>query len=110
MLTRRPIDRYNLVIINLILIMNYKQALNDWISRVNKKFNDGELSIMEGRKFDRIVKTDISARYAYCFIDKSNGDVLKTASWSKPAPTARGNIYKIGLEGVDKYGAYYRYR
>ena len=29
----------------------------------------------------------------YCFIDLSNGDILKAAGWKAPAKGARGNIF-----------------
>jgi hypothetical protein len=41
-------------------------------------------------------------RSAFAFINRTNGDVLKSASWSAPAKGARGNIYG-GTLGVDSY-------
>ena len=29
----------------------------------------------------------------YCFVDKTNGDILKPASWKAPAKHARGNVH-----------------
>lgn len=53
-----------------------------------------------GPKFARIVaqcplKDERGRNYhasAYCFIDLSNGDILKPAGWKGPAKHARGNI------------------
>lgn len=46
-----------------------------------------------GRRYKRIVTASVngSLRSVYCFIDNTNGDVLKSASWKTPAtgaPTA----------------------
>lgn len=90
-------------------------ALEMWLERAQKivsshiRANFKMLSIPtlqidpNGKKYIRIVKEGS----VYCFIDKSNGDVLKAVSWKAPAKHARGNIYKIGNEGVDQYGAHY---
>ena len=46
---------------------------------------------------------------AYCFVDRTNGDVLKAASWKAPAKHARGNIFddSNGLKFMSAYGAAY---
>lgn len=46
---------------------------------------------------------------AHCFVDRTNGDVLKAASWKAPAKHARGNIFSPdnGLSGMGPYGAVY---
>jgi len=48
-----------------------------------------------GPKYIRVydVNMDGEARSVYCFIDRTNGDVLKAASWKIPAKHARGNIF-----------------
>jgi hypothetical protein len=45
----------------------------------------------------------------HSFVDKSNGDVLKAASWKAPAKHARGNIYAadFGKSAISAYGANY---
>lgn len=45
----------------------------------------------------------------YCFIDPTNGDLLKSASWQSPAKHARGNINTptSGVEYLGPYGAKY---
>lgn len=50
-----------------------------------------------GKKFARLVTSrtvDPSQRSAFCFIDLSNGNILKAAGWKGPAKHARGNIRK----------------
>ena len=76
----------------------------------------------KGRKYARIVVTDTHKNgdplsgdrggSVYCFIDKTNGNVLKADGWKGPAKGPRSNIYndKNGLDGVGPYGANYRYR
>jgi len=61
-----------------------------------------------GPKYIRVVTiwTHSGAGSAFCFIDRSNGDVLRTASWKSPAKGARGNIFKSPEGyGVGQYGA-----
>lgn len=42
----------------------------------------------------------------YCFVDKTNGNVLKPAGWSAPAKGARGNIFNndFGLTALRPHG------
>lgn len=45
---------------------------------------------------------------AFCFLDKSNGDILKTASFASPAKGARGNIRQPWWgTAITPYGAAY---
>jgi hypothetical protein len=67
------------------------------------------LSLDPGRKYVRIWKSGPgSGRSAFCFIDSTNGDVLKPDTWKKPAKHARGNVY-VGKasDAVGPYGAHY---
>jgi DNA-binding CsgD family transcriptional regulator len=57
--------------------------------------NHRSLEFMEGPKRIRVVMTGSACRSAYCFIDKSNGDILKASSWSQPAKGARGNVTSV---------------
>lgn len=67
------------------------------------------LTAMEGSRYVRIVHTNGAQRFSYCFVDKTNGDVLKSESWKKPAKHARSNIWDddFGLSGLSQYGAKY---
>jgi len=51
------------------------------------------LVLMKGRRYIRIVADDGTQSSAWAFIDTTNGDILKPASWKAPAKHARGNIY-----------------
>lgn len=69
----------------------------------------------KGIKFVRIVRYDYPQQVGFqgssvhCFIDKTNGDVLKAAGWKAPAKHARGNIYAEdqGLQNMGPYGPAY---
>jgi hypothetical protein len=64
----------------------------------------------KGRRYVRIWKTRAvgGGRYAYCFVDTTNGDVLKPATWKAPAKGYRGNIYVgTAADSVTPYGARY---
>ena len=47
------------------------------------------LSVEPGRRYARVVKNDGGV---YCFVDITNGDILKAANWKQPAKHARGSI------------------
>ena len=69
------------------------------------------LVIEKGRKYARIVVADANgaSRSAWAFIDLSNGNILKPASWAAPAKHARGNIYDEygGMKYLGPYGPAY---
>ena len=53
-----------------------------------------KLEPMGGPRYIRIVSEDKTSRSSFCFIDKTNGNVLKAAGWKAPAKNfARGNIF-----------------
>lgn len=71
-----------------------------------------QLSTETGRRYVRIVRTlyrDPTNRSVFCFVDTTNGNVLKAAGWKAPAKHARGNIYADdnGAGAVNAYGARY---
>jgi hypothetical protein len=57
------------------------------------------IETMEGQRYIRIVSADKKADGSYLsrscwgFIDKTNGDVLKSGGWKAPAKHPRGNIF-----------------
>ena len=90
---------------------DFNTALQNWLVRAGGIATDYTLTIDTGGiKYIRIVSQHTlhrSGRSVFCFVDKSNGDILKADSWRKPAKHARGNIFEIGKEGVDMWGALY---
>ena len=70
------------------------------------------LSMDKGRRYARIMRGEgengEQGRSVYCFIDLTNGDVLKAATWKAPAKHARGSIFAENpIAGVNPYGANY---
>lgn len=75
-------------------------------------FGAKKLSLERGPKYIRVVVSDASSagssRSVYCFIDTTNGNILKSASWKTPAKHARGNIFDAdSTSGITAYGAKY---
>ena len=93
-------------------IAGAQTIINEWIpgpyypSRVG---GPDPLSMEQGPRYSRVVRTSGAQRSAHCFIDRTTGDVLKTASWKTPAKHARGNILREdkGLTCMGPYGAAY---
>lgn len=62
-----------------------------------------------GMKYVRIISNHGGSNSVHCFVDKTNGDVLKAASWKAPAKHARGNIFDEhnGLKSMQWTGPAY---
>lgn len=72
------------------------------------------VAAVPGKRYIKIATLSDTKEYGpyrsvYCFIDASNGDLLKSASWSAPAKHARGTIHTptSGVEFLGPYGAKY---
>lgn len=85
----------------------FEHEIIAWVNKaqdmVNERFGKqfptleaDRLEVSMGRKFAKIIsiKAGHTSGGAWGFIDLSNGDVLKAESWKRPAPHARGNIFK----------------
>lgn len=65
----------------------------------NSEGSNPELTYDPGRKYIRVVSSTWGQRSVFCFVDSTNGNVLKADGWKKPALNfARGNIFD------DKHG------
>ena len=61
--------------------------------RSQNKLPDNKITIDFGRRYARLVNSAPS-RSVYCFVDLTNGDILKSGGWQAPAPRGkRGNIF-----------------
>lgn len=68
------------------LIENFK-------SRNNGKTDGYKFYIESGNKYHKVVmETGGGNRSVHCFINKTTGDVLKSASWKSPAKGVRYNL------------------
>lgn len=92
------------------------QAMLDTYMETNFPRNPKRKLVTEvGKRFIRVVSTDVDdqgdtvSKSCYCFIDFTNGDILKSESWKKPAKHARGNVrtYRNIEDVVNTYGAHY---
>jgi len=85
----------------------YEQFRDEWLVKCQKVVDehmrnyhwDEELVIHKGRRYDKIVCNDVGDKSrvgckVWAFIDKTNGNILKPATWKAPAKHARGNIYE----------------
>lgn len=68
-----------------------------------------DFSLEPGKKYIRVVVGKHGQRSAFAFIDMTNGDVLKPASWKTPAKWARGNVTDTynGMKQMTPYGPEY---
>lgn len=70
-----------------------------------------EITSKIGKRYAKIIRTHVAnnGRSVHCFVDITNGDVLKAASWKAPAKHARGNIFDEhdGLKNMNEYGPAY---
>jgi hypothetical protein len=55
------------------------------IEQIKENGVDVEFYLESGRKYYKLICKDGISRSVHCFINKSTGDVLKSASWNAPA-------------------------
>ena len=88
-----------------------QSLLDSYMSKNFPTLPREEIFVAGGSKYLKIQKRTIGeARWtAYAFIDLTNGDVLKPATWLKPAKHARGNLFdpSRGLACMGPYGPNY---
>ena len=77
----------------------------DYMDREFPSLQKEDFSYRKGRRYIKVIR----GGSVHCFVDRTNGDVLKAASWSTPAKHARGNIFDAynGLEHMNEYGPAY---
>lgn len=65
------------------------------------------ISAKWGKRYIKIIRNAQGVGGSvHCFVDATNGDVLKAAGWKVPAKHARGNIFDEhnGLGSMGEYG------
>lgn len=78
---------------------DFDTAFAAFVQKCRKIVNDREsyfdIRVDSGKRYRRLVRIDTrtDSGSAFCFVDSTNGDVLKAASFKAPAKTARGNIF-----------------
>jgi hypothetical protein len=63
-----------------------------------------------GTRYVRIVRESPGSRSSHCFIDTTNGNILKASSWKKPeTKNPRGSIFDAdgGESAITPYGTKY---
>lgn len=73
-------------------LLGAQEIIDKHFERVYPDNSVPQLSIVRGKRWIKIVNTDTQVS-VHCFIDPQNGDVLKAASWERPAKYARGNLF-----------------
>lgn len=98
--------------------MDFEIKLNHWLEGCQKLIDQHytisglvspKLVVSSGKRYFKIIRVEESGKSVYAFIDKTNGDVLKPATWNAPAKHARGNIFdeSNGLSMMVWYGPAY---
>jgi len=92
--------------------IDLNDSVDDFMNHLNNNMNkpDGysyELST-RGSKYFKVIMNTRGSRSVYCFINKRNGEILKSAGWRAPAKGARGsflylNHIHIQIGVVDGY-------
>lgn len=82
------------------------------IDEINNNGVDDEFYLEPGRKYYKLVHASKSGqRSVHCFINKTTGDVLKSASWNAPAKGVRYNLLndisrELCYNNCDGFGSY----
>jgi hypothetical protein len=68
-------------------------ALVTYYASHYKHVEPSVLELDEGLKYVRVWSVSHGSRSAYCFVDKTTGEVFKPDGWKKPAKHARGTVF-----------------
>lgn len=76
--------------------MDVFQLTQDHCQMLTERAPEGySYTIEPGRKYYKIImNTDYNSRSVHAFVDKSNADLYKAASWKSPAKGVRFNLEK----------------
>lgn len=81
------------------------------IEEIKENGVDVEFYLESGRKYYKLIHKDGISRSVHCFINKTTGDVLKSASWKSPAKGVRYNLLddtsrNLCYNNCDAFGGY----
>ena len=81
------------------------QMISDKHMERYPKLEKPVITYTEGKRYVKLARDGS----VHCFVDITNGDVLKAAGWNRPAKHARGNIFDDhnGLRWMGEYGPAY---
>ena len=95
-----------------------EQGIDILMAEHIQKFNhlqdrNARVEFSWGKRYIKMIYMDDGSYSRRChgFIDRTNGDVLGSASWSAPAKSgARGNIWNsdYGMNAINEYGVNYK--
>ena len=95
-----------------------EQGIDILMAEHIQKFNhlqdrNARVEFSWGKRYIKMIYMDDGSYSRRChgFIDRTNGDVLGSASWSAPAKSgARGNIWNsdYGINAMNEYGVNYK--
>jgi len=79
--------------------MEIREKLDDFVNHLNNSMEKPDGYSYEyttrGSKFYKIIMISHGSRSVYCFVDKRNGDIFKSAGWRAPAKGVRGSILNV---------------
>ncbi len=89
-------------------------SIVEFVEKLNEKWPKVEFGhsfmFTEGKKYWKICMTrdGVKPSSSYGFVDRSNGDLYKAASFAAPAKHVRGNINdESGLNACNEYSVQY---
>ena len=76
--------------------IDLNDSVDDFMNHLNNTMNkpDGYSYDLNtrGSKYFKVEMLSHGSRSVYCFINKRNGEILKSAGWRAPAKGARGSV------------------
>ena len=90
-------------------LIGAQNIINQYSAKQYPTLEVPQLSMTEGKRYVRILRTNYGQSSAHAFIDKDTGDVLKPAGAKTPAKHRRGNVFddQNGLGQMGPYGPAY---
>jgi len=91
-------------------LIGAQQKVNEYHQKNFPTMTPPKIETSAGGQYIRVISGGKIDRSVYCFIDTTNGDILKAAGWKAPTKNdVRGNIMAAdyGLSCVDHHGCIY---